>query len=62
MELLNNTVIVGILASLSGAFIAFVLFQIEKIKYRKEIKDLKKHLNNQMEITAEGTKTIKEDL
>ncbi len=62
MELLNNPVIVGILASLSGAFIAFVLFQIEKIKYRKEIKDLKKHLNNQMEITAEGTKTIKEDL
>ena len=62
MELLNNPVIVGILASLSGAFIAFLLFQIEKIKYRKEIKELKKHLNNQMEITAEGTKTIREEL
>ncbi|MCK9224658.1 MAG: hypothetical protein M0R46_06175 [Candidatus Muirbacterium halophilum] len=62
MELLQNPIIIGILSALGGAFIAWFFFRIEKFKLSREMKKLKEHLGNQLEITAEGTKVWKDTI
>jgi phosphate/sulfate permease len=62
MELLQNPVIIAILSALCGAFIAWFFFRIEKFKISREMKKLKEHLANQLEITAEGTKSWKDNI
>lgn len=62
MELLQNPIISGILSALAGAFIAWFFFRIEKFRISVEMKKLKEHLANQLEITAEGTKAWKDNI
>ncbi|MDF1883592.1 DUF1049 domain-containing protein [Sulfurimonas sp. SAG-AH-194-C21] len=45
-----------------GWFLSFIKSRFEVSKYKKEIKEYKEHLNRQMKITNEGTKSQEDEL
>ncbi|MGM0608075.1 MAG: hypothetical protein ACQESP_06630 [Candidatus Muiribacteriota bacterium] len=62
MDLLQHPVVIGILSALGGAFIAWLFFLFDKMKLSRELKKMRGSLADQMEITAEGNKSLKERL
>ena len=60
---LSYQVILYILAGVAvGWFLSFIKSRFEVRKYKLELKELKNHLNRQMNITSEGTKNIENEL
>ncbi|MEA2099872.1 MAG: hypothetical protein U9P72_07070 [Campylobacterota bacterium] len=60
---LSYQVILYIIAGIAvGWVMSFIKSRFEVRKYKQEIKELKNHLNRQMEITSEGNKNIEKEL
>jgi len=60
---LSYQVILYILAGVAlGWFLSFIKSRFEVRKYKTEMKEMKDHLNRQMNITSEGTKNIQKEL
>jgi len=62
MELSFEIILFIIGGIVVGWFLSFIKSRFEVAKYKKEIKEYKEHLNRQMKITNEGTKSQEDEL
>lgn len=59
---INASLLVGLAIGLIGVIIVWLGGLGKRRSLSKELKELKKHLNNQMEINAKGTETQKKEM
>ncbi len=62
MELSFEIILFVIGGIVVGWFLSFIKSRFEVAKYKKEIKEYKEHLNRQMKITNEGSKSQEDEL
>ena len=62
MELNVYTILYLIVGGVVGWFLSFIKSRFEVAAYKKELKEYKEHLNRQMKITSEGSKTLEREL
>ncbi len=62
MESIFQTILFVIAGVVLGYFISYIKSRFEVRGYKKEIREFKEHLNRQMKITNEGSKTQEDEL
>ncbi len=62
MELSYQTILFIIMGVVVGWILSYVKSRFEVIRYKREIKDFKEHLNRQMQITNQGNRNLEDEL
>ena len=62
MELNVYTILYLIVGGVVGWFLSYIKSRFEIATHKKELKEYKEHLNRQMAITSEGSKTLEREL